>query len=100
MEIYDYKGQSLQSTYIESCGDYALFYLKDKARGQSMNNFLRRFSKDDYVDSDHKVGQLLKELIEKELLTYLLTYLSLSPQSGVKAVNKRPPELPILCLCF
>ena len=28
------------------------------------------------------------------------TYLSLSPQSGVQAVNKRPPELPILCLCF
>ena len=28
------------------------------------------------------------------------TYLSLSSQSGVQAVNKRPPELPILCLCF
>ena len=28
------------------------------------------------------------------------TYLSLSPQSGVQAVNKKPPELPILCLYF
>ena len=32
-----------------------------------MNEFLRRFSKHDYVDNDHKVGQMLKRLIEKEL---------------------------------
>ena len=56
---------SLQSIYSKSCGDYALFYLKDRARGQSMNEFLRRFSKQDYVDNDHKIGQ--KRLIEKEL---------------------------------
>ena len=62
-----YNGQSLQSIYSKSCGDYALFYLKDRARGQSMNEFLRRFSKHDYVDNDHKVGQMLKKLIEKEL---------------------------------
>ena len=62
-----YNGQSLQSIDSKSCGDYALFYLKDRARGQSMNEFLRRFSKHDYVDNDHKVGQTLKKLIEKEL---------------------------------
>ena len=32
-----------------------------------MNEFLRRFSKHDYVNNDHKVGQMLKKLIEKEL---------------------------------
>ena len=32
-----------------------------------MNEFLRRFSKHDYVNNDHKVGQRLKKLIEKEL---------------------------------
>ena len=58
---------SLQSIYSKSCGDYALFYLKDRARGQSMNEFLRCFSKHDYVDNDHKIGQMLKKLIEKEL---------------------------------
>ena len=57
--------QSLQSIYSKSCGDYALFYLKDRARGQSMNEFLRRFSKHNYVNNDHKVGQILKKLIEK-----------------------------------
>jgi len=62
-----YNRQSLQSIYSKSCGDYAFFYLKDRARGQSMNEFLRRFSKHEYVDNDHKVGQMLKKLIEKEL---------------------------------
>ena len=32
-----------------------------------MNEFLRRFSKHDYVNNDHKVGQMLKKLIKKEL---------------------------------
>ena len=62
-----YNGQALQSMYSKSCGDYALFYLKDRARGQSMNEFLRRFSKHDYVNNDHKVGQMLQKLIQKEL---------------------------------
>lgn len=62
-----YNEQSLQSIYSKSCGDYALFYLKDRARGQSMNEFLNRFSKHDYVDNDHKIGQLLKKLIVNEL---------------------------------
>ena len=53
--------------YSKSCGDYALFYLKDRARGQSMSEFLSRFSKHDYVDNDHKIGHMLKKLIEKEL---------------------------------
>jgi len=62
-----YNEESLQSIYSKRCGNYALFYLKDRARGQSMNDFLRRFSKHDYVDNDHKVGQMLEKLIEKEL---------------------------------
>ena len=40
-----YNGESLQSIYSKSCGDYALFYLKDRARGQSMNQLLRRLRK-------------------------------------------------------
>ena len=32
-----------------------------------MNEFLRRFSKHDYVNNDHKEGQMLKKLIENEL---------------------------------
>lgn len=47
---------SLQSLYSQSCGDYALMYFRARARGQSRHNFLRQFSKHDYVRNDHKVG--------------------------------------------
>ena len=32
-----------------------------------MAEFLKRFDKHDYVHNDHKVGQMLKTLIEKEI---------------------------------
>ena len=32
-----------------------------------MDEFLKRFDKHDYVHNDHKVGQMLKTLIEKEV---------------------------------
>lgn len=60
-------GQSLQSPYSQSCGDHALFYLKDRAKGQSMQEFLNCFSKHDYVHNDHQVGQMLKSFIVKQL---------------------------------
>ncbi|KAL9984691.1 hypothetical protein ACROYT_G007017 [Oculina patagonica] len=59
-------GQSLQSLYSQSCGDYALMYLIDRAEGRSMSQFEARFKKHDYVYNDHKVGQMLKQLISKE----------------------------------
>ena len=59
--------QSLQSIYSQSCGDNALFFLIDRSRGKSMKEFLNRFDKHDYVHNDHKVGQMLKRLIEKQL---------------------------------
>ena len=40
---------------------------KTEQEVKSMNEFLRRFSKHDYVNNDHKVAQMLKKLIEKEL---------------------------------
>ena len=58
-------GQSLQSLYSRSWGDYALFFLIDCSQGKSMDKFLKRFDKHDYVHNDHKVGQMLKKLIEK-----------------------------------
>ncbi|KAL9970540.1 hypothetical protein ACROYT_G022934 [Oculina patagonica] len=59
-------GQSLQSLFSQSCGDYALMYLIDSAEGRSMSQFEARFKKHDYVYNDHKVGQMLKTLIWKE----------------------------------
>ena len=58
-----HSGKSLQSIFSQSCGDYALMFLIDRAEGRSMNDFLNRFKKNDFVSNDHKVGQMLKSLI-------------------------------------
>lgn len=60
-------GKTLQSLFSQSCGDYALMYLVDKTEGRSMNDFLSRFKKRDFVGNDHKVGQWLKDMIVDEL---------------------------------
>ena len=59
--------QSLQSLYSQSCGDYALFFLIDRSKGKSMDEFFKRFDKHDYVHNDNKVLQMLKTLIENEI---------------------------------
>ena len=59
--------KSLQSLYSQSCGDHALMYLRHRARVEDMRKFLKLFSRHDYVANDHKVGQMLKRLIEKDL---------------------------------
>lgn len=53
--------QTLESAipYSQSCGDYALMYLRHTVRGKDLSDFLKRFSKHDYVENDHKVGQFL-----------------------------------------
>ena len=56
-------GRALQSIRSNSCGHYCLFYLKAKVRDASLQDFLNYFEENDYVSNDHKVGQMLKELI-------------------------------------
>ncbi len=63
-----HNGQSLQSLFSQSCGDYALMYLIDRAEGGSMQQFLNRFKKNDYVDNDCKVGQMMKRLIVDDVI--------------------------------
>ena len=41
-----------------ACGHYALLYLKAKARGLSLQDFLEQFSSHDFVSNDHKIGLL------------------------------------------
>ena len=60
-------GKRLQSLFSQSCGDYALMYLVDKAEGRNMSDFLNRFKKRDFVANDHKVGEWLKSMIVDEL---------------------------------
>ena len=56
-------GKSLQAISSKSCGDYALLYLKAKARGRTLQEFLNEFSDHDYVSNDHEAGQRLQQLI-------------------------------------
>ena len=63
-----HNGQRLQSLFSQSCGDYALMYLIDRAEGRSMQQFLNRFKKNDYVNNDRKVGQMMKRLIVDDVI--------------------------------
>ena len=60
-------GKSLQAINSNSCGDYALLYLKAKARGRPLQEFLNDFSDHDYVSNDHKAATRVKQLICNEL---------------------------------
>jgi len=60
-------GKSLQSLFSQSCGDYALMFLIDLAEGRDMNDFLNCFKKNEFVENDRKVGQMLRRLIVDEL---------------------------------
>ena len=59
-------GRTLQSLFSQSCGDYALLFLIAKARNHSMSEFVQTFDQHDYVANDHKIGQVLKRVIERE----------------------------------
>ena len=53
-------GTSLQGLHSYACGHYCLAYLKLKARGGSLQDFLALFSDHDYVQNDQKVASMLE----------------------------------------
>ena len=59
-------GRSLQSVADQSCGDYALMYLVARSQDQTLSDFLKFFSKHDYVSNDRRVGRWLEQLIKDE----------------------------------
>jgi len=56
-------GRSLQGFFSQACGHYALLYLKLKAQGGTLQDFVNFFSQYDRVKNDHQVGEILKGLI-------------------------------------
>ena len=54
---------TLQEIESQSCGQYALMYLKMKARGKSMHDFISLFKKSDFMYNDHLVGEMVKLLL-------------------------------------
>ena len=51
---------TLQAMDNQTCGHYALFFLKAKAQGQTYQDFLGRWSTDNLVLNDHKKGTRLE----------------------------------------
>ena len=58
---------TIQALDSQTCGHYALFFLKARAQGQSYQEFLGRWSSDNLVFNDHKVAEKLKRVIKREL---------------------------------
>ena len=58
---------TLQALDSQTCGHYALLYLKARARGQTMQDFLARWRGDNLVLNDHLVSQEIKRLIKQDL---------------------------------
>ena len=58
---------TLQALDSQTCGHYALFFLKARAQGQSYQDFLGQWSCDNLVMNDQKVAQQLKRVIKQEL---------------------------------
>lgn len=58
--------QSLQALDSQTCGHYALAYLKAKARGASLTDFMARWGPD-LVSNDVRVANELKGTVQREL---------------------------------
>ena len=58
---------TLQAMDSQTCGHYALMFLKARARGDSMQDFLARWRGDNLVMNDFTVSQQIKALIKEEL---------------------------------
>ena len=58
---------TLQAMESQTCGHYALFFLKARAQGRSYQEFLSQWSCDNLVLNDHKVAEQLKRVIKQEL---------------------------------
>lgn len=59
--------RAVQALNSQACGHYAFFFLKVRARGHSMAEFLEDFSPSDYVGNDRFIGQALRRVIVRQL---------------------------------
>ena len=75
-------GTTLQGLHSSTCGHYCLAYLKLKARGGSLTDFLALCSDHDYVQNDQKVANMLEPLPRSST-----TYVSQSCQPCEKVIK-------------
>ena len=58
--------QSVQAVSSQTCGHYALFYLMFKSVGGTLEEFLNKFKPHDYLTNDRLVGEMMKDLVQKD----------------------------------
>ena len=86
-ESINSNAKTLQEMNSQSCGQYALMYLKYRCRGKSMEDFVELFKKNDYVHNDHLVGELIKPYIH-------------FTQKRVKAIFRLPDQQYNCKVCY
>jgi len=57
---WGFNERKLQSAWTDVCGQYCIFYLSHRARGQGMNKIVQLFNKDTMLN-DVKVSQFVKK---------------------------------------
>ena len=77
--------QTLQALDSQTCGHYALFFLKARAQGRSHQEFLSQWSCDNLVLNDQKVAEQLKQVIKQELQDEV----DARPDGGQKNVSRQ-----------
>ena len=65
--------QTLQAMDSLTCGHYALFFLKARARHASFQDFLAQWHSDNLVLNDRRVAEKLQRLIKTEVSEYKQT---------------------------
>ena len=58
--------ETLQALDSQTCGHYAYEYLKAKARGAGMTDFLAQWGPD-LVENDARVAEVIRSIVEREL---------------------------------
>ena len=62
---------TVQAMDSQTCGHYALFFLKARAAGHPFTDFLARFNSTNLVLNDHRIAQDLRRLLKQELYDQL-----------------------------
>ena len=61
-------GQSIQSLQSQACGHYCIQYLKAKAKGNSLIDFLAQWDEKDLVENDVKVGHMIQSSVLDQVM--------------------------------
>ena len=62
-----HSNKRLQSPFATTCGQYCILYIQHRCRGESMQQFLNHFSKENLTDNDNLVTEIVNDLFKISL---------------------------------